>query len=353
VSLAENINSLVAGNLVFAAFRLPGERPRAFIQDAASLHQPHLHQRAWWIAPFEAGPDTLQAIIPDLDVMLDAELPTLPPGRPLPHTNGQPGLDRAGYKQAVEQAVALIRSGTLEKVVLARTMQHALQQRQWGDLFALATERLPNACVALVRTPAYGTWLGASPERLLSLRDHRVEVDALAGTLPAEAAPEAANWGAKEVAEQRWVTRMVEDTLRATGAEDVRVQGPMVRRAGPVAHLHSVVSGCLTASDVRSLALALHPTPAVGGTPRAQALAVIAASEPCPRGPYAGFWGLHEPDRTDLFVNIRSMELFPDKALLHVGAGITVGSVPDRECVEVERKASTWTSLIDAVGSAG
>ena len=353
MSLAERINSLVAGNLVFAAFRLPGERPRAFIQDGVSLHQPHHHRRAWWMAPFEAGPDALRAIVPDLDVMLDAELPPLPPGRPLPPTNGGPGLDRAGYARAVEQAVALIRSGTLEKVVLARTIQHALHQRQWGDLFALATERLPNACVALVRTHAYGTWLGASPERLLSLRDHRVEVDALAGTMPAEAAPEAVNWGAKEIAEQRWVTRMVEGTLRSAGVQDVRVQGPTVRYAGPVAHLHSVVSGSVAASDVRSLALALHPTPAVGGTPRAQALAAIAASEPRPRGPYAGFWGLHGPDRTELFVNIRSMELFQQQALLHVGAGITAGSVPERECVEVERKASTWTTLIDAVGSAG
>jgi isochorismate synthase EntC len=353
VSLAERINSLVAGNLVFAAFRMPGERPRAFIRYSAALHSPQLHHRAWWMAPFEAGPDAIQAIVPDLDVMLDAELPPLPTGQPPPPSNSRPGLDRAGYASAVEQAVARIHGGTLDKVVLARTIRHAVEQHQWGGLFQLAAERLPDACIALVRTHASGTWLGASPERLLSLRDDRLEVDALAGTMPAGTAPEAAMWGAKEIAEQQWVTRMVEDTLRATGVQSLRVQGPSVKQAGPVAHLHSVVTGSVGGTDVRALALALHPTPAVGGMPRAQALVTIAGSEPRPRGPYAGFWGLHEPGRTELFVNIRSMELFRHHALLHVGAGITAGSDPERECVEVERKASTWTSLIDAVGSAG
>lgn len=353
MSLAERINSLVAGDLVFAAFRLPGERPRAFIQSTPALHAPRLEQRAWWMAPFEDGPDTLRAIVPDLDVMLDAELPPLPPGQPPPPSNSRPGLDRKGYFRAVEQAVSKIRSGTLEKVVLARTMQHPLEQNRWGVLFELASERLPGACIALVRTHAFGTWLGASPERLLSLRNERLEVDALAGTMPAETAPEAAMWGAKETAEQLWVTRMVEDTLRATGVRDVHVHGPSLKRAGPVAHLHSVVTGYVGATDVRALAQALHPTPAVGGTPRAEALVTIAGSEPRPRGGYAGFWGLHEPGRTELFVNIRSMELFQEHALLHVGAGITAGSDPERECVEVERKAHTWSSLIDEAASAG
>jgi isochorismate synthase len=353
VSLAQRINELVAHNVVFAAFRIPGERPRAFIQRGQAL-QPALNGRtAWWVAPFGPDPVHVRSILPDLDVMLDEALPALPEGAPLPVRNTMPGLDRTGYARAVQRAVDEIRSGTLEKVVLARTIPAMVEQDQWGALFALATERLPQACVALVRTHEQGTWLGASPERLLSSTGDRLEVDALAGTMPSAAAPEATSWGAKERAEQLWVTGMVEQTMRQLGVQKVEVEGPVVRSAGPVAHLHSIVRGSTGGIDVRELALALHPTPAVGGTPRAEALRSIAAHEPRHRDLYAGFWGLHSPERTTLFVNIRCMELFQHSALLHVGAGITKDSDPERECQEVERKAATWSSLIAAVGSPG
>lgn len=353
MSLAQRIDALVARNLVFAAFRLPGERPRAFVQYTSPLAPPVLGQKAWWIAPFEPGPDALCAIVPDRDILLDEDLPDLPSATPFPMGRARQGLGRAGYVAAVEGAVQHIRQGTLEKVVLARTMERAVEPGHWGSLFALACERLPNACVALVRTPVHGTWLGASPERLLSRNGDRLEVDALAGTMPSEVAPDAHLWGNKEIEEQRWVTRMVEETLHELGLQHVHVTGPSVHRAGPVAHLHSIIGGSAAGIDVRSVARALHPTPAVGGTPRPEALRYIAATEPRPRHLYAGFWGVHTPERTALFVNIRCMELFQDQALLHVGAGITAGSDAERECLEVERKAATWSSLITAVGRPG
>jgi isochorismate synthase len=353
VSLAQRIDELVARNVVFAAFRIPGERPRAFIQRGQAL-QPALNGRtAWWVAPFGPAPVNVQAILPDNDVWLNDVLPSLPEPTPFPYRDARPGLDRTGYAGAVQQAVDRIHSGALEKVVLARTIPGTVDIQQWGTLFALAAERLPQACVALVRTYEHGTWLGASPERLLSSVGHRLEVDALAGTMPSAAVPEAALWGAKERAEQLWVTRMVEHTMRQLGVQAVEVEGPVVRSAGPVAHLHSVVRGSANGIDVRDLALALHPTPAVGGIPRAEALRTIAAFEPQQRDLYAGFWGLHTPERTALYVNIRCMELFQHHALLHVGAGITRDSDPERECQEVERKAATWSDLIATVSSPG
>jgi isochorismate synthase len=353
VSLAERIDELVARNVVFAAFRIPGERPRAFIQSGQTLHPAHNGRTAWWVAPFGPDPVNVQAILPDHDVWLDDALPALPEAVPPPFRDARPGLDRSGYADAVLQAVEQIRNGMLEKVVLARTMPGLVDIRHWGALFALASERLPQACVALVRTREHGSWLGASPERLLSSIGGRLEVDALAGTMPGLEAPQASSWGAKERAEQLWVTRMVEHTMRQLGVHALEVEGPVVRSAGPVAHLHTVVRGSASGIDVRELALALHPTPAVGGIPRAEALRAIAACEPRQRNLYAGFWGLHTPRRTALYVNIRCMELFPHHALLHVGAGITKDSDPERECQEVERKAATWTDLIATVGSPG
>lgn len=353
MKLAERIDTLVDRGVVFAAFRSPGERPRAIVQAGATLGSCRPGHRCFLIAPFEGHPGERPAILPDLEFDLDEPIPVLPAASPFPEPAYHPGLDRSGYADAVATAVQHIRTGELEKVVLARTIPYPMPPGRIGDLFARAVGALPDAFVALVRTREHGTWLGASPERLLRMRHGRVEVDAIAGTMPAAGVPEAARWGAKEQAEQRVVTDMVLRTLVGAGVTDLTVHGPEVLLAGPVAHLHSVVSGSAAGTDQLTIAAALHPTPAVGGAPTAPAASLITALEPRPRGAYAGYWGLVDRDTTDLFVNIRCMELFNDRALLHVGAGITDGSVPEHECDEVERKALTWTTLIDALGSAG
>ncbi|MEZ4756986.1 MAG: chorismate-binding protein [Flavobacteriales bacterium] len=323
------------------------------VQAGATLRTHRPGQRAFLIAPFEADPRDRFAIMPDLEFELDEDIPPLPDRPTLPERAYRPGLDRSGYADAVAAAVQHIRSGDLEKVVLARTIPHPLPTDLVGALFAHAVQALPDAFVALVRTREHGTWLGASPERLLRMRNGRVEVDAIAGTMPAAEVPEAPRWGIKERDEQHVVTEMVMRTLTDAGVKDLAVHGPKVLRAGPVAHLHSIVSGNCAGADHLSIAAGLHPTPAVGGAPRSVAASLITRLEPRPRGAYAGYWGLVDSDAMDLYVNIRCMELFNGHALLHVGAGITEGSDPEHECEEVERKAHTWTSLIARLGSAG
>jgi isochorismate synthase len=266
---------------------------------------------------------------------------------------GQERFQRSAYREAVTRAVAHIRSGGLRKVVLARPIEVDLQGLAPEDLFAAACERLPGAFVALVHTPQHGLWIGASPERLLSLRDGRIEVDALAGTMEAASAPEHTDaWGAKEREEQALVTEAVLRALSAAGAQGLMADGPRVKRAGNLAHLHTVVSGVLHA-DAHVAARWLHPTPAVGGEPRDAALSLIAELEPFERGLYAGYWGPVERDRADLYVNIRCMRLFHDRAVLYAGAGITAASDPDAECDEVERKAGVWLGIIEGLRGRG
>lgn len=346
------IDALIRRGSTFAAFRAPGGKAMLYVQDTAELQHPRHGQRCFVLSPFDAADDGPRCIRPDHIVELDERGGQLPAHSasqaPVPRPR-QRGLDRAGYHSAVEQAVAAIRAGRLEKVVLARTIEAPLAGITPGALLQAAMDALPQAFIALTRTDPYGLWLGASPERLLTMHDEGIEVDALAGTMTADDAPDdPAAWGEKEREEQELVTRMILDTLSATGAADLHRSAPRVRRAGPVAHLHTRITGRMADAEVLPMAKALHPTPAVGGTPRAEALALIRALEPRDRSLYAGYWGPLEPGRADLFVNIRCMELFPEAALLHVGAGITTGSDPQRECDEVERKARTWLDLIDA-----
>lgn len=351
MSIGPHIDALLAQGATFAAFRMPGEAPVAWVQHDPELRPPHAGQRCFVLAPFDAGDGPTLCIRPDLELTA-ALAPLAANSGASGHRAAQAaasGLDRAGYKAAVEQAITAIRAGLAEKVVLARTIEAGLGGCTLGALFDAAAQALPDAFVAMASTDPYGLWLGASPERLLVVRDGTVEVDALAGTMPVEAAPDRAkDWGAKERGEQALVTRMVKATLIEAGAMDVMEHAPRVKAAGPVAHLHTRITGALGLLDTLGLAKALHPTPAVCGTPTPSALRMIKALEPRGRSLYAGYWGPVEAGSASLYVNIRCMQLFTGSALLHVGAGITGDSVPDRECDEVERKASTWLGLLEA-----
>ncbi|HRD51745.1 MAG TPA: chorismate-binding protein [Flavobacteriales bacterium] len=341
---------------MFAAFRLPGQQAEVYIQRDGQLRPPQPGQRCFVLAPFNGTDGTAMCIRPDEALRLDSD-PHLPESviEAKRHSKDPArGMDRADYRRAVERAILSIRSGEVEKLVLARTIDAHVNGLSIGALFAAATQALPEAFVAITHTQQFGLWLGASPERLLTEREKQVEVDALAGTMAAERAPnEASEWGIKEREEQAIVTRMILSELMGAGVDDLVSSDVSVKRAGPVAHLHTRVTGRLNETSALDLAKALHPTPAVGGTPTHAAIDLIRRLEPRSRSLYAGYWGPMHADGADLFVNIRCMEVFKDQALLHVGAGITRDSDPDRECDEVERKARTWLDLIDAQRAAG
>ena len=131
----------------------------------------------------------------------------------------------------------------------------------------------------------------------------------------------------------------------------MHASAPETIDAGPVQHLRTTVEGDLHGLPLGDVALALHPTPAVCGTPREAARAVIARVEAHQRGLYTGFWGPWSADgRTALYVNLRCLQVFHDRASLFVGAGITAGSDAHAEWEETTQKASTWSLPIEALG---
>lgn len=357
MSLARHIDELIGQEATFAAFRIPGEDAVAYLQHDVALGAVESKLHSFVLAPFEHAGSAPLCIRAD-EVLRLNEASDAVSGTHVPASTAnsslREGMDRNAYRAAVARAVEAIKNGEASKVVLARTLRAELQTTTPGALFEAAAAMLPNAFVALVRTERYGLWLGASPERLVQFHQGTVEVDSLAGTLPSASAPtEAQAWGNKEREEQAWVTRMVLDTLARAGVQNIQTHGPLVKQAGPVAHLHTRITGSAKDLDPLELARMLHPTPAVGGTPSDAALSLIHTLEPRPRSLYAGYWGPHDAQHTQLFVNLRCMELFPGEALLHVGAGITGDSDPDAECEEVERKAATWTRMIHALRSGG
>ncbi|MEX1132366.1 MAG: chorismate-binding protein, partial [Flavobacteriales bacterium] len=241
--------------------------------------------------------------------------------------------------------------GELRKVVLARTVTVQFDPVLLPALFMEALERRPKAFVCLMNCPEFGTWLGASPERLIHAENDLVTVDSIAGTQAWESAPKnAEQWGAKERDEQELVTNGIRDVLERHSVQDLRTGDPSVLQAGPVAHLHTRLQGRLGKGTLAQLAQALHPTPAVCGTPREAALRFILEHEPHDRGLYAGYWGPWQIDgTTTLHVNIRCLQAFEHTVNIHVGGGITAGSKAEDEWQETEQKACTWTAPMEAL----
>ncbi len=251
---------------------------------------------------------------------------------------------REAWTAAVHDAVARIASGPLAKVVLARQVvvdaDRAFDRRDILD-------RLRQGDVASF-TYAVGGFVGASPELLVRRRGNRVVSRPMAGTATRGATPAddermVAELGAspKEAEEHALVVRAVREALEPVCIELSAAGRPDAVRLATVTHLATTVAGHLLEPSPSALALVglLHPTPAVGGLPRADALAAIAELEAFDRDLYAGPVGwVDSRGDGDWAVALRCARLDGARARLVAGAGIMADSDPDAEWAETEAK---------------
>ena len=260
----------------------------------------------------------------------------------------------AEYTGLVRQAVEFIRQTGIAKVVVSRTTRQPLPPNfDPVTTFLELTVRYPSAFVSLVAIPGIGTWLGASPEVLLTLDGQALTTMALAGTQrrPEDRPLAEVRWGHKEAIEQEMVSDYVRAFFRRAGVERLSESGPHTVAAANVVHLQTLFR--VEVAEEERLALAnrvldeLHPTSAVCGMPKHQALEFILAHEGYDRQFYSGFLGpVHMEGRSSLFVNLRCMQLAADYASLYVGGGITAESDPASEWRETEMKAETMLSVL-------
>ena len=255
-------------------------------------------------------------------------------------------VERDAWTEAVEAALGRIEAGALEKVVLARScVQNGAQSYDPLASFLALRERYPECHRFLIGMSDGTAFLGASPERLVSLRGRAIDADAVAGTARVDGEDEGTATrhlmdNAKERNEHAIVAREIVAALRAKGAEADAEAEPSTLRLRHVLHLRSRIEGVAPqGAGVLDLVRAIHPSPAVLGTPRDAALELIEEWEPHDRGWYAGPIGWMSADGDGEFtLGLRSALLDGRRALLHAGAGIVAGSDPDREWEECEAK---------------
>lgn len=309
--------------------------------------------------PFDV--DAPAALHAPRSVVLADRLPDWPAVRPPAAQLRRAVPEAVEHRARVAEALRRLRTpGTdLQKVVLARAVR-LTAEAPWDtrSILGRLAAADPAAYPYLVDlSPAGGDYpgrllLGASPELLVDRRGDRVTCRPFAGSAPRAADPDTDRANASALAasaknhrEHRLVVDVMAEAL-APLCTDLRIAArPELHPTDYLWHLGTPIIGRLrhrftTALD---LALALHPTPAVGGVPTDTAMALIAELEG-DRGFYAGAVGWCD-DRGDgrWVVAIRGAVLSADRcsAVAHSGGGIVAGSDPDDEVDETTAKFRT------------
>jgi isochorismate synthase len=360
------IHSLcISKNLPFVTYRLPQQdHCITYIQTTPGNGQWNSildlsRETGFIMAPFDAGNGHPYLLIrPDLVVngerigMKQVRKVQSLAERPQPSwTGGYPVVTGRGhYMDQVNTIKSSISTGVFQKAVLSRIgivegSYFSLVPR----LFQAVCRKHPNAFVYLFKSEA-NFWLGASPEPLLRVSEGRITTVSLAGTRPyAEKHMDINRWTVKEVLEQEYVTRYIHDVLHSFGIRDYRVTSPYVKKAGNLVHLRTDFSLGFEKINGRlwELVDALHPTPAVAGQPKDDAVRFIKNLEPHDREYYTGYLGpVSLNNEVDLFVNLRCMKITPEYLSLYVGGGITLDSDPSDEWDETRWKAESLLKIL-------
>lgn len=269
------------------------------------------------------------------------------------------------YRHQVRAALDRIENvGDLQKVVLSRRIRidfdHAPAR---PSLLAALARKHPTAwsfSLALAGADGAAGWLGASPELLLRKRGRSVMSIPLAGSAarppdgPADdRVRDTLVTSGKDRREHAWVVQAIADTLTPLCRRLTVPAEPTPMAAGRLWHLGSRIVGELRDPELSSLAIVdrLHPTPALGGWPRAIAQQAIEEIEGRSRGLYGGAVGWCRADGDGTWVvAIRCARLAGRSMWAQAGAGIVAGSDPAAELAETDAKLGT---ILAAVGAEG
>jgi menaquinone-specific isochorismate synthase len=251
------------------------------------------------------------------------------------------------FEEAVARAVQRIRASELEKVVLAREVDvHAPVDHDPGAVFGLLRAEF-SSCYVFAVGRGSSTFLAASPELLVRREGQRTSTVALAGSIGRSADPavddhlgERLLQSGKDREENLIVARRIARTLRPYSVWVTAAPEPVLVRVANIQHLATPIRAQLAGTVAAiELAGALHPTPAVGGEPRADAMRLIPALEGLDRGWYAGAVGWTDGSGDGEFcVALRCALLRGPLARLYAGCGIVRDSEPAAELAETEVK---------------
>jgi menaquinone-specific isochorismate synthase len=258
--------------------------------------------------------------------------------------------EHGDWIRKVEQARDMIQANRFDKIVLARPLT---VESKSAPVFTQITYRLrqryPECFNFLVQKDSETAFLGATPERLASFRDNTIKTEGLAGsTSRGRSALEDATLAqnlmksTKDRNEHEFVIRAINDNLKKFSKRINHPKKPEIKKLKNVQHLFTPISASIkNGVQIHELISEMHPTPAVGGFPRDEAVSHLHDIEQFDRGWYAAPIGWFNLNGWGEFaVAIRSALLHKKRAVLYAGCGIVADSDPEKEWKETLLKFS-------------
>lgn len=304
--------------------------------------------------PDDLPEELLAGVERRLSELRQAPLPMLDPA-PTGRFQVASAMPPEHYEQAVGRATEMIAAGELEKIVLAREVQiHAPSDYDPAALFGVLRREFPS-CFVFCAGRGDAALIAASPELLVRRQGQRVSTIALAGSTRRSADPAVDDHLGEQLLrdasyreEHAIVARRIERTLRPHSVWVTAAPEPELVRMANIQHLGTPIRAQLAAPmDALELAGLMHPTPAVGGEPLAQAAPLIPALEGLDRGWYAGPVGWTDASGDGEFcVALRCALLRGNVARCYAGNGIVRDSEPASELAETEIKLQALLPLL-------
>ncbi|MBT0608958.1 isochorismate synthase [Aequorivita echinoideorum] len=346
--LVAKVSEHYSKKLPFVLFSYPKENTLNIIfQDDAILHTTQsLSAEGFVFAPFDY--EDIAYYIPKQNFN-SAQFPeNFENSKPSAVKTPKSTVQKKKYIQLVEKTIEYIKSRKAVKIVLSRSKEFELPNFDIETLINQLFGSNPDAFKYIWFHPETDMWCGATPEILVEINDAAFKTMALAGTQKDDGR-EPVIWPPKEIDEQQLVTEAITTSLQKVTSV-LKVSKAYTHRAGSLLHLRTDITGMVKRgkATLTTIAAALHPTPAVCGTPQKIAKDFILKNERHKREFYTGFLGpINAKDATStLMVNLRCMKILDGKARIFVGGGITISSIAAEEWEETQNKMQTMLEVL-------
>ena len=346
----EKITASFHHKLPFACFKNPNvSKLKAYFGEDTSLnYSTSFEEEGFIFAPFHNENKSIVFLSNVFDII---EEPYYNNTQLFSEKNFEASLDdKKSHLELVSAGIDAIKNNAFKKVVLSRKENVKLTSFDLIKVFEKLLQKYDNAFVYVWFHPEIGLWMGATPERLVALKNNNFHTTALASTqnYQGDLNP---SWGQKEKKEHQFVLDYIISQLKNQEngiiLKNFSVSETHTIKAGNLLHLKADIKGEIGVIELKNLLNTLHPTPAVCGLPKEAAKSFILRNENYDRTFYTGFLGeINVNLETELFVNLRCVEIEEGVAKVYVGGGITEESSPEKEWLETHLKTNTIKSIL-------
>jgi isochorismate synthase len=276
--------------------------------------------------------------------------------------------DKEQHIKLVEKGISSIKNNVFKKVVLSRIESVNIPENNLIKTFENLLNNYPLAFVYCWYHPKIGLWLGATPETLIKIEGNQFSMMALAGTQEYKGTLDVV-WEEKEQREQQIVTDFIIENLKPL-VDNLQVSEVETVKAGNLVHLKTMMKASLKLEtlNMKQILSVLHPTPAVCGMPKLPSKKFILENEFYNREFYTGYLGelnfetkmspksskrnienrayAITKKSSQLYVNLRCMQIKNNKAQIYVGGGITEASNAEKEWEETVSKSKVIKTIL-------